>query len=165
MGVTETIFRMEQGMIGTIGTGDWKVYEVRGSRMLRSAWVPFFDDGVSARIFHSTCLTSCFLSVMAIIFLAPISAFDQCLEEDPKVNLLEDSMLLWREICRNELLMNVNLILLLNKVDLLQNKLESGIQLNKYITQYKGPNSLAEVCKCEWVFVLPRTLIQRREVG
>jgi len=58
-------------------------------------------------------------------------------------------MLLWREICRNKLLVNVDLILFLNKIDLLQKKLESGIHLNKYLAQYKGPNTVDEVCKCE----------------
>jgi len=89
------------------------------------------------------------LSVNAILFLAPISAFDQRLEEDPRVYRIEDSMLLWREICRNKLLINVDLILFLNKVDLLQKKLESGILLKKYLTQYTGPNMITEVCKCE----------------
>jgi guanine nucleotide-binding protein alpha-1 subunit len=151
VGVSETNFRVERGVTGT---GDWKVYDVGGSRTLRSTWVPFFDDGASARIFDSTMrLTSRSLSVNAILFLAPISAFDQRLEEDSRVYRIEDSMLLWREICRNKLLINVNLILFLNKVDLLQKKLESGIHLNKYLTQYKGPNTLADVCKCEWPVV------------
>jgi len=89
------------------------------------------------------------LPVDAILFLAPVSAFDQRLEEDPRMYRIEDSMHLWREICRNKLLINVNFILFLNKVDLLKKKLESGIQVNKYLTQYKGANTVAEVCKCE----------------
>jgi hypothetical protein len=42
MGVSETNFRVAQGVIGT---GNWKVYTIHGSRTLRYAWVPFFDDG------------------------------------------------------------------------------------------------------------------------
>ena len=60
------------------------------------------------------------ISVNALIFLAPISAFDQVLAEDPRVNRLEDSLLLWRAIVANKLLAHVNIILFLNKVDLLQ---------------------------------------------
>ena len=72
----------------------------------------------------------------AIIFLAPISTFDQVLAEvccfyregtvalivpkDPHVNRLEDSLLLWKSIVSNKLLSNVNIVLFLNKVDLLQ---------------------------------------------
>jgi hypothetical protein len=98
--------------------------------------------------------TFIFLSVNAILFLAPISAFDQRLEEDPRIYRIEDSMLLWREICRNKLLANTDLVLFLNKVDLLKKKLESGIPLNKYLMQYKGPNTVDEVCKCEYSFLL-----------
>ena len=85
----------------------------------------------------------------AILFLAPVSAFDQPLEEDARISRIEDSMLLFREICRNKLLVNVNLILFLNKVDLLQKKLESGIQVSKHFEQYKGPNTVDDVCKCK----------------
>jgi hypothetical protein len=42
------------------------------------------------------------------------------------------------------------LILFLNKIDLLQKKLESGIQLSKYLSHYKGPNTVDDVCKCGW---------------
>lgn len=76
-------------------------------------------------------------SVNAIIFLAPISTFDQVLAEvrsllprvsylrsigskDPHVNRLEDSLLLWKTIVSNKLLCNVSIILFLNKCDLLQ---------------------------------------------
>ena len=73
----------------------------------------------------------------AIIFLAPISAFDQVLAEvclfcylpdhdslaatqDPRVNRLEDSLLLWKSVVSNKLLAKVNIVLFLNKCDLLQ---------------------------------------------
>ena len=69
------------------------------------------------------------ITVNAIIFLAPISAFDQTLAEDPKVNRLEDSMLLWKSVVSNKLLENVNIILFLNKCDLLRAKLEAGVLL------------------------------------
>ena len=59
-------------------------------------------------------------SVNAIIFLAPISAFDQVLTEDPRVNRMEDSLLLWKSVVSNKLLGHVNLVLFLNKCDLLQ---------------------------------------------
>jgi G-protein alpha subunit len=59
---------------------DWLIYDVGGARNQRHVWAPFFDD------------------VQALIFLAPISAFDQVLTEDPSVNRMEDSMILWRSI-------------------------------------------------------------------
>jgi len=66
--------------------------------------------------------------VDAIIFLAPISGFDQALLEDRTTNRLEDSVLLWKAVCSSKLLANVDLILFLNKCDILDKKLRSGIQ-------------------------------------
>ena len=57
--------------------------------MQRSAWYPYFMD------------------VNAIIFLAPISVFDEPLAEDRKVNRLEDSFLLWKAVCSSKLLAKV----------------------------------------------------------
>ncbi|PIL28041.1 hypothetical protein GSI_09892 [Ganoderma sinense ZZ0214-1] len=61
----------------------------------------------------------------AIIFLAPISAFDQYLEEDPRTNRIDDSLQLFTAICSNKLLSNAAL------TDLLRQKLESGIKVRK----------------------------------
>jgi guanine nucleotide-binding protein subunit alpha len=80
------------GSIFTKGTSqhdlDWLIYDVGGARNQRHVWAPFFDD------------------VQALIFLAPISAFDQVLTEDPDVNRMEDSMLLWRSIVSNKVSMS-----------------------------------------------------------
>lgn len=54
-------------------------------------------------------------SVQAIVFLTPLS-FYEVLEEDLRVNRLEDSVVLWKEICGNPLLQNSQIILFFNKV-------------------------------------------------
>ena len=59
----------------------------------------------------------------AIIFLAPISCFDQVLAEDQAVNRLEDSVLLWKSIVSNKLLAKTDIILFLNKIDVFKMKL------------------------------------------
>ena len=41
------------------------------------------------------------------LFLAPISAFDEVLAEDPEVNRIEDSVILFKTICASKLLANV----------------------------------------------------------
>ncbi|KZP22348.1 G-alpha-domain-containing protein [Athelia psychrophila] len=97
---------------------NWLMYDVGGARGMRHAWVPFFDDAT------------------AIIFLAPISAFDQYLDEDSRTNRIDDSLQLFTAICSNKLLKNAHLVLLLNKADLLKRKLEAGIKIRKYITSY-----------------------------
>ncbi|KAI0267725.1 G-alpha-domain-containing protein [Gloeopeniophorella convolvens] len=96
----------------------WHLYDVGGARGQRHTWVPYFDEA------------------NAIIFVAPISAFDQYLEEDPRTNRIDDSLQLFTTICSNPLLKNIHLVLFLNKTDVLQNKLASGLRVNKYITSY-----------------------------
>ncbi len=49
------------------------------------------------------------MDVKAIIFLAPISVFDERLEADLGVNRLEDSMKFWTSICQSKLLVKVPL--------------------------------------------------------
>ncbi|KAJ3474232.1 hypothetical protein NLI96_g12577 [Meripilus lineatus] len=70
------------------------------------------------------------------------------LEEDPKVNRLEDSITLWRQICENPLLSKTTLILFLNKMDILQATLAAGIRVQKYVPSYgEQPNDVAHVVK------------------
>jgi guanine nucleotide-binding protein subunit alpha len=94
LGVTEHSFDINYG--GTHYT--WILYDVGGSRGQRHAWVPYFDDA------------------SAVIFLAPISAFDQYLEEDPRTNRIHDSLQLFTSTCSNKLLKNSSMVLMLNKV-------------------------------------------------
>jgi len=89
---------------------EWWIFDVGGCRTLRKAWLPYFDN------------------VNVIIFLSPVSVFDQRLEEDHSVNHLEDSIILWTSICPSKLLAKTQLILFLNKCDLLRWKLKRGIE-------------------------------------
>lgn len=133
----------------------WKIYDVGGSRtqvliylflspfyatiieclrfQQRHAWLPYFDQ------------------VNAIIFLAPISCFDERLEEDPRVNRLEDSFILWKAVCSSKLLSRTALIIFLNKIDILENKIESGVMVNRHLPSYGDrPNDTQSVVKCTW---------------
>ncbi|KAA1473649.1 G-alpha-domain-containing protein [Dentipellis sp. KUC8613] len=116
LGVTEYRFTLNQK--NSMVSRDWVVFDVGGHRSLVPAWVPYFDD------------------MNAIIFLAPISCFDQVLEEDERVNRLEDSVLLWNTIVANPLLARTTMVLFLNKCDILREKLDAGIQFGRYITSY-----------------------------
>jgi len=118
---------------------------------LTAAWVPFFDD------------------MNAIIFLAPISCFDQVLAEDPNVNRLvsvsyvrlvssdrlvssvqADSVQLWSSIVSNKLLADTPLVLFLNKCDLLRTKIEAGSHFAKHIVSYADrPNTFEGCSNCE----------------
>jgi len=128
VGVVEHQFTISMGTMR--GSSSWIIYDVGGARNQRHAWAPYFQD------------------VNAIIFLAPISAFDQVLTEDPRVNRLEDSLLLWRGLISNKLLEKIPIVLFLNKCDLLQEKLEAGVQLKNYLLTYGDrPNNYESVTK------------------
>ncbi|KAH9942317.1 G-alpha-domain-containing protein [Epithele typhae] len=105
---------------------DWLFYDVGGSRSQRTAWASYFDD------------------VNAVVFLCPMSGFNQRLEEDRKVNRLADSLALWEQVCKSRLLTNATFILLLNKADVLFAKLKSGIQFEDYVSSYRGRPNKAE---------------------
>ncbi|KAF7333724.1 hypothetical protein MVEN_02328800 [Mycena venus] len=105
-------------------------FECANSEDKRARWVPYFDD------------------VEAIIFLAPISAFDQNLAEDRSVNRLADSVELWTAITSNQLLQKTNIVLFLNKIDILQAKLASGIRFADFLPTYGlRPNDYDSVSK------------------
>ncbi|KAF4620276.1 hypothetical protein D9613_000337 [Agrocybe pediades] len=106
---------------------DWIMYDVAGMRTARAAWVPFFRE------------------VTALLFLAPISSFNERLDEDPRVYRLEDTFSLWKSLCGNKLLADVQIILLLNKTDLLRRKLEQGVRVQRYMPEYDKPNDFENV--------------------
>jgi len=99
----------------------------------RTAWAPFFDD------------------VDAIIFLAPLNCFDERLVEDPRVNRLQDSYELWKAVVSNKILNQTQIILFLNKYDLLKKKLERGVKVKNYVPSYGGRDNTSEaVVKCKF---------------
>ncbi|KAF8629170.1 hypothetical protein AX17_005755 [Amanita inopinata Kibby_2008] len=115
VGISEHRFKLKAG--NTI-SHDWRVFDVGGARSLVPAWAPYFDN------------------MDAIIFLAPISSFDQVLEEDPAVNRLEDSILLWKSVVSNPLLKRTEVVLFLNKIDILKAKLAAGVSFGHYVISY-----------------------------
>ncbi|KAH8079422.1 G-alpha-domain-containing protein [Cristinia sonorae] len=124
----ETIKR--NGPLGIEPGREWIIYDVGGARSNRQAWLPYFTN------------------LNAIIFLAPISCFDERLAEDPRVNRLEDSLILWKTIVSSDVLRGVQLILFLNKCDLLQKKIHRGVRVADYVSSYGDrPNDAKSVAK------------------
>ncbi|KAJ7484668.1 guanine nucleotide binding protein, alpha subunit [Mycena latifolia] len=127
VGPEEHVIHMESA---TENVRSWTVYDMGGSTTQRVAWAQFFD------------------TVHVIIFLAPISAFNETLAENHSVNRLADSLKLWRTICSNKLLISVEFILFLNKVDILTRKIQSGIRFAEHVTSFRNkPNEPKEVIK------------------
>jgi len=117
LGISEHRFTLPAA--GTMLSHDWRIYDVGGARSLRAAWAPYFDHNLDA-----------------IIFLAPISGFDEVLSEDPSVNKLEDSILLWKHIIAHPLLQHTQIVLFLNKCDLLRAKLAAGTNFNNFVVSF-----------------------------
>jgi len=87
-----------------------------------------------------------FGAVNMLLFIVPVSAFNQTLTEDRSVNQLEDSFLSWKSLCGHNFLKQATFVLLLNKYDLLDAKLQSGIQFRHFVTSYKDrPNKTENV--------------------
>ncbi|KAI0058576.1 G-alpha-domain-containing protein [Artomyces pyxidatus] len=97
---------------------EWIIYDVGGCRTNRQAWLPFFEE------------------LDVIFFLAPLSCFDERLEEDPAINRLQDSVALWTAIVASPLMAKALIVLFLNKCDLLDRKLRAGSQVKDHIKGY-----------------------------
>ncbi|KAG5337161.1 hypothetical protein C0989_010446 [Termitomyces sp. Mn162] len=113
-------------------------------RIADQDYVPTDSDIMRARVRTLGVEEHRFLinRVQTILFLAPLT-FDRALEEDPEINRLEDSLMLWREICRNKILAKATLILFFNKTDVLRRTLEAGVKVKKYVPSYGDlPNEL-----------------------
>lgn len=86
----------------------------------------------------------------AIIFLAPISSFDERLREDRRVNRLEDTYMLWQTLCSLQMLSKTQIILFLNKCDLLEQKLRAGVRVRTHVPSFGDrSNDVETVKKCE----------------
>ncbi|KAJ3494191.1 hypothetical protein NLJ89_g10859 [Agrocybe chaxingu] len=125
-GVQEYRFTLDKAN-GVAAGLEWIMYDVAGIRTSRAAWIPYFKD------------------ITALIFLAPISSFNERLEEDDRINRLEDTLVLWKKICSNPLLSEVQIILFMNKIDLLKKKLERGVRVQKYIPDFDKSNDFETV--------------------
>ncbi|KAJ7155205.1 guanine nucleotide binding protein, alpha subunit [Mycena filopes] len=141
LGVSEHRMKLSDPTRGI--TREFWFYDVGGHRSMAvsyiglsydipsaARWVPYFDD------------------MDAVIVLAPISGFDQVLEEDPSIYRLADSLELWTSVISNKLLEKTDFILFLNKIDILQAKIASGIQFCDYVPSYgRRPNDLDSISR------------------
>ncbi|KAH9993429.1 guanine nucleotide binding protein, alpha subunit [Russula vinacea] len=123
LGVQEYSFWVEQG------GHEWLMYDVGGTRSSRAHWYPYFDD------------------MDAIIFLAPISSFDERLREDRRVNRLEDTYMLWQTLCSLQMLSKTQIILFLNKCDLLEQKLRAGVRVRTHVPSFGDRSNDVETVK------------------
>ncbi|KAG8869482.1 hypothetical protein FRC20_001348 [Serendipita sp. 405] len=79
----------------------------------------------------------CFQDVTAVMFLVPLSGYDQCIIEERSMNQMSDAMTIWEGICTMEWFKDTSLILFLNKEDLFATKLATA-PIHRYFPDYEG---------------------------
>ncbi|KAG8884766.1 hypothetical protein FRB97_003287 [Tulasnella sp. 331] len=113
-GILETTFNVE-GM-------DYIVLDVGGQRSERRKWI------------------HCFESVTALIFIISLSEYDQVLYEDDTVNRMAEALTLFEAVVNSRWFVKSSIILFLNKIDLLKEKIALS-PVRTYFADYKGPEN------------------------
>ncbi|XP_047228360.1 guanine nucleotide-binding protein G(q) subunit alpha-like isoform X2 [Girardinichthys multiradiatus] len=111
-GITEYPFDLENVV--------FRMVDVGGQRSERRKWI------------------HCFEKVTSIMFLVALSEYDQVLLESSRENRMEESIALFETITRYEWFEESSIILFLNKIDLLEEKIMYS-HLADYFPEYKGP--------------------------
>ncbi|KAF5376313.1 hypothetical protein D9615_008464 [Tricholomella constricta] len=119
-GITETKF--------AVGPQTYRVFDVGGSRSERKKWI------------------NCFVAVDALIFLASVSDYDQTLYEDASVLRMQESLTLFDSLCHSQVFLNIPMIIVLNKMDLLAEKLRHS-PLIEYFPDFKGGTDCDAACE------------------
>ncbi|KAJ8251128.1 hypothetical protein GJAV_G00217590 [Gymnothorax javanicus] len=105
----------------------FKMVDVGGQRSQRQKWFQCFDG------------------ITSILFMVSSSEYDQVLMEDRRTNRLVESMNIFETIVNNKLFSNVSIILFLNKMDLLVEKVRT-VSIRKHFSDFKGdPHRLEDV--------------------
>jgi len=117
-GITETEFKVEDLTYNMVDVG--------GQRSERRKWI------------------HCFENVTAVIFVVAVSAYDQVLIEDENVNRMHEALTLFDSICNGKWFTKTSMILFLNKIDLLKEKLKKS-KVADYFPEYEGPNEYQQV--------------------
>ncbi|XP_059214242.1 guanine nucleotide-binding protein G(q) subunit alpha-like [Centropristis striata] len=98
----------------------FRMVDVGGQRSERRKWI------------------HCFEEVTSIMFLVALSEYDQVLVESVNENRMEESMALFRTIITYKWFKDSSVILFLNKIDLLEEKIMHS-HLVDYFPEYDGP--------------------------
>ncbi|XP_070600808.1 guanine nucleotide-binding protein subunit alpha-15 [Erythrolamprus reginae] len=89
----------------------------------------------------------CFENVIALIYLASLSEYDQSLEENNSENRMRESLDLFRTLLELPWFWNTSIILFLNKMDILEEKILTS-DLAAYFPTFPGPKRDVEAAKC-----------------
>jgi len=122
IGVVETVF--------TVDGVTYRMVDVAGQRSERRKWVEAFEG------------------VACVIFVASISAYDQCIPEDHNKSQTDEALELFKEISNLYVFKRAALVLFLNKIDLLRWKLEVGISpVRRFYPDYTADPADFHACQ------------------
>lgn len=110
-----------------IGPANFLCVDVGGQRNERRKWISQFDN------------------VDAVLFVASIAAFDMTLIEETSKNRACEAIELFEELSHSPYFRSTDLILFLNKKDLLEDKLNKGTRVADFFSDYTGDNSYDDV--------------------
>ena len=106
----------------TIEGIEFEVYDVGGQRSERRKWVNCFDN------------------VDAVIFVAALSEYDQCLAEARRHNRMIEALNLFESVVKNAHFADTSIMLFLNKKDIFAEKIMySNIADSAFFSDYAGP--------------------------
>uniref|UniRef100_A0A3P9KFR2 Guanine nucleotide-binding protein subunit alpha n=1 Tax=Oryzias latipes TaxID=8090 RepID=A0A3P9KFR2_ORYLA len=106
----------------------FRMVDVGGQRSERRKWI------------------HCFENVTSIMFLVALSEYDEVLAESSTENRMEESMALFQTIISYQWFQYSSIILFLNKIDLLEEKIMHS-HLADYFPEYDGPQQDVEAGK------------------
>jgi len=112
----------------TVGKTHFRIVDVGGQRSERKKWM------------------NCFPDVTAVIFVVALSEYDLKLYEDNTTNRMFESMKLFKEICTNQWLTNVPIILFFNKCDIFRQKI-AKVDLSVSFPEYRGGANYDAACE------------------
>ena len=105
----------------TINQTKFHIFDVGGQRNERKKWI------------------HCFENVTSVIFVASLSSYDESLLEDETVNVMDETLHLFGEVCNLRWFEKTPFILFLNKKDLFEKKI-TQVPLNLCFKEYTGDN-------------------------
>ncbi|XP_063422602.1 guanine nucleotide-binding protein G(s) subunit alpha-like [Mytilus trossulus] len=96
----------------------FSVFDVGGQQGERKKWIQVFD------------------SVAVILFMVDCGSFDTTLREDPTKNRLLEALEIFEQVWKNRFLRNVSVLLFLNKIDVLAEKVAKGRCIAELVKKY-----------------------------
>jgi len=108
----------------------FRLFDVGGQRNERKKWI------------------HCFEGVTAVLFVGVLSEYDLTLYEDETMNRMEETLVIFDEICNSSYFTKTSFILFLNKRDIFQDKIKTvPLTVCPCFKSYTGPNNYEAGCK------------------